>query len=302
MRIETLQYFITAADCKSMTLASNILHISQQSISKEIKLLEDELGTTLFSRSKHGVALTQDGVIAYDQARAILQSVNRLNHSFKREPVESNNRSTLNLAAFTAFKCHLEIILKLARERFSNLQVSEYYHSSTLIINEILDKRSCDIILLQIEKNDFMNLSFSTDEYSSIVLLEEPILIGTNSSTFFTSPLPIQALSDYDIHFFSYSPDEISIYQKISQEYNIPFKHSYKSSIKNFKPIIDGSSVFFITKATADFELDNLPLKFYPLDIDASMLTVLFIKSKLLANEEIQYFLDIFKNFFLKYT
>lgn len=302
MRIETLKYFITTADCKSMTLASNILHISQQSISKEIKLLEEELGTTLFLRSKHGVSLTEDGLQAYDQARSIIHAVSRLSNSFKTTPIEPETKSTINIAAFTAFKLHLEIILKLAREHFTHYRISEYYHSSTLVINEILDKKSCDIVLLQIEKSDFLNFSLSIDEYSYFILLEEPVLIGTNSCTTLPSPLPIQALADYDIHFFSYSPDEVSIYQKISQEYHLPFKNAYKSSIKNFKPIIDGSSVFFITRATADFELDNFAFKFYPLDIDATILTVLFIKSKLLYNENIQYLLDVFKNFFLKYT
>lgn len=83
MRIESLQYFIVTADCRSMTSASDMLYISQQSISREIKGLENELGTTLFLRSKNGVELTANGQKAYDSAKQLLNQFYAFCSQFK---------------------------------------------------------------------------------------------------------------------------------------------------------------------------------------------------------------------------
>lgn len=75
MDIQHLKYFVEVAKQRNFTKASQILLVSQPSISKMIKGLEDELKVTLLDRSQREIKLTDAGVIVYDQAIKILQSV-----------------------------------------------------------------------------------------------------------------------------------------------------------------------------------------------------------------------------------
>jgi DNA-binding transcriptional LysR family regulator len=75
MDIQHLKYFVEVAKQKNFTKASQILLVSQPSISKMIKSLEDELKVTLLDRSERQIKLTDAGVVVYEQALKILQSV-----------------------------------------------------------------------------------------------------------------------------------------------------------------------------------------------------------------------------------
>lgn len=72
MDIRHLEYFITVAQLKSFTRAAEALHITQPSISKMVKCLEDELGVLLLHRSSKEVELTDAGRAVYSQAKQIL--------------------------------------------------------------------------------------------------------------------------------------------------------------------------------------------------------------------------------------
>ncbi|MTH54677.1 LysR family transcriptional regulator [Bacillus mangrovi] len=71
MDIKHLQYFIEAVNCKSFTRAADRLFITQPTISKMVKNLEEELGVQLFERSRKKLILTDAGQVIYDQAKLI---------------------------------------------------------------------------------------------------------------------------------------------------------------------------------------------------------------------------------------
>ncbi|WP_428910419.1 LysR family transcriptional regulator [Niallia sp. Krafla_26] len=75
MDILHLKYFVEVAKQRNFTKASQILLVSQPSISKMIKSLEEELNVTLLDRSERQIKLTDAGVLVYEQAVKILQSV-----------------------------------------------------------------------------------------------------------------------------------------------------------------------------------------------------------------------------------
>ena len=71
MDFRHIKAFIAVADTLSVTKAAERLHISQPPLSRHIHQLEEELGVTLFTRHRHGVALTDDGRRLLDKARAL---------------------------------------------------------------------------------------------------------------------------------------------------------------------------------------------------------------------------------------
>ena len=73
MNFLNLEYFIAVADARNITAAANRLYVSQQSLSEQIKKLEDEIGTKLIVRSRP-LNLTPAGRILYDAATQILDT------------------------------------------------------------------------------------------------------------------------------------------------------------------------------------------------------------------------------------
>ena len=61
MRLEQIQYFLMIVQCGSITKAAESLYISQPALSKQLALLEDEIGVRLFSRHARGIQLTEAG-------------------------------------------------------------------------------------------------------------------------------------------------------------------------------------------------------------------------------------------------
>ena len=62
MEIRILRYFLAIAREENMTRAAERLHISQPSLSKEIKKLEEELGHELFIRTNKNMILNDEGI------------------------------------------------------------------------------------------------------------------------------------------------------------------------------------------------------------------------------------------------
>ena len=72
MEIRVLKYFLMVAREENITKAANLLHITQPTLSRQLIQLEEELGTTLFHRSKHRVVLTEDGMLLNGGPRRLL--------------------------------------------------------------------------------------------------------------------------------------------------------------------------------------------------------------------------------------
>ncbi len=90
MELYQLRTFVTVAEEKHLTRAAKRLNTSQPSVSGHIKALEEELGISLFERSKKGMGLTDQGELMLDKARKVLDSTSELLNQaekIKGEPV-----------------------------------------------------------------------------------------------------------------------------------------------------------------------------------------------------------------------
>ena len=73
MELRHLRYFVAAAEARSLKLAAEEkLNTTQPSLSRQIRDLENEVGTPLFLRGAKGVELTPAGRVFLDHARVML--------------------------------------------------------------------------------------------------------------------------------------------------------------------------------------------------------------------------------------
>lgn len=80
MQFQQLAYFVAVADARHFTRAAQALHVSQPSLSQQIRALEKELGAALFSRARGNIALTDAGEALLPLARRILADADTARH------------------------------------------------------------------------------------------------------------------------------------------------------------------------------------------------------------------------------
>lgn len=80
-----LQYFYTVATEKSVTRAAEVLHLTPQTISGQLKLLDDAVGSALFERSGRRLVLTEMGRVVYRYAEAIFSVGEELAHVIRNK-------------------------------------------------------------------------------------------------------------------------------------------------------------------------------------------------------------------------
>lgn len=89
MDLRQLRYFLTVAERGSISAAAPVLHVAQSAISRQMRMLEEDMGGPLFNRSIAGVELTDSGLMFLERARFILREVESAT-----EDVSNFNRGT----------------------------------------------------------------------------------------------------------------------------------------------------------------------------------------------------------------
>lgn len=84
--LDQIRYFVAVAEEKNITRAAERLRISQPPLTRQIRALEDELGSVLFERTPRGVELLPAGKTFLGHARQILGEVDRALSAFASSP------------------------------------------------------------------------------------------------------------------------------------------------------------------------------------------------------------------------
>ena len=82
MEIRTLRYFLAVAREENMTRAAQLLHVTQPTLSKQLKSLEDELGKKLFTRHSFSIRLTDEGILLRNRAEDLVGMADRIEKEF----------------------------------------------------------------------------------------------------------------------------------------------------------------------------------------------------------------------------
>jgi Transcriptional regulator len=88
MDIRTLEYFLVVAQDQNITKASQFLHVTQPTLSRQLASLEEELGVKLFDRTNHSTVLTEEGAIFRRRAQDIVSMARRAKEEVQQDEAE----------------------------------------------------------------------------------------------------------------------------------------------------------------------------------------------------------------------
>lgn len=77
MDLKQLRAFLTVAETGNVTRAADMLHLVQPAVSRQIRMLEEDIGAPLFERERHGMVLTESGQALVGYARRVLLELDR---------------------------------------------------------------------------------------------------------------------------------------------------------------------------------------------------------------------------------
>lgn len=142
MEIRVLKYFLAIAREGSLTGAGNLLHVTQPTLSRQIKDLEEELGKKLFVRSNYSVKLTDEGMLLRKRAEDIIDMVEKTEAEFKAMNDIVGGEIYIGAGESEGMKCLVEIAGALQMD-YPNIRYHLYSGNSEQIA-ERLDRGLID--------------------------------------------------------------------------------------------------------------------------------------------------------------
>lgn len=95
MELRVLTYFLMVAREENITKASQLLHVTQPTLSRQLMQLEDELGTKLFVRGSHKINLTEEGMQLKRRAQDIVSLTEKTIREFHSEKEDYSGEITI---------------------------------------------------------------------------------------------------------------------------------------------------------------------------------------------------------------
>ena len=161
MEIRVLRYFLTVVREESITKASEVLHITQPTLSRQLAQMEEEIGVKLFDRGARKITLTNEGILLRRRAEEILQLVDKTERELMEQDEQIEGKITIGCGEISSVQLLPELFKKF-REKYPHVTF-DLYTATADLVKEQMDKELIDIGLLlepiDMEKYDFIRLN-----------------------------------------------------------------------------------------------------------------------------------------------
>ena len=122
MDLRQLRYFAAVARERNFTRAAEALNIAQPPLSRQIQLLEKELGVTLILRKSRPIKLTDAGRLFYEQALQVLGRVDQMKDATRRVGLNRNRVLSIGFVASTLYG-GLPVLVRKLRHTVPDLDI-----------------------------------------------------------------------------------------------------------------------------------------------------------------------------------
>lgn len=191
MDLKRLEYFLKIADLGSINRATEYLHIGQPSLSRQMRLLEEELGVQLFKRHRRGMQLTMEGQELQQRLKGPIRQVGLALHEVRSLSGAAAGEVTIGMVAATAVRFAARLVTAIAQsDPHIKVRIVEGFAGNFV---RALEGGELDIALLQGPSSHWQ---FSAET----ILIEDLVLIGgADSALSAERPVEFKELPDYPL-------------------------------------------------------------------------------------------------------
>jgi DNA-binding transcriptional LysR family regulator len=190
MELRHLRYFVAVAEERHFTRAAERLGIRQPPLSLQIRRLEREIGAPLFRRLTRGAELTESGALLFEDARRILDQVDRAVAEVQSRARGETGRIRVGFAGATYFQPIVPGIVRAFRERYPGVVLSPEQSNTPRLVDQ-LHGGDIDVAFVRPPVGEANGLGIQ-------LLIEEPMLLVLPAGHALTgaTAVPLAALSE----------------------------------------------------------------------------------------------------------
>lgn len=163
LNLPELEYLVTFADLGTLSKTAEKLNISQPSVTRAMRHIEEDFGVSLFTRSKNHISLNETGLEAVNYARRLLQDAE---HAVRN--IRDFDRKQHTITVCSCAPAPLWRLLPALAESFPGMTVNSSITGSAAVI-ENLEAGRCQLAVTSEE--------FCAGEYSCIPFLQEKLSV-----------------------------------------------------------------------------------------------------------------------------
>lgn len=176
MEIRVLRYFLEVARRENITKAAAFLHVSQPTLSRQLKELEAELGKQLFVRSNYSIKLTDEGILLRKRAADIIDMVDKTSAEFKSLDEISGGDIRIGCAESAGMNYFIKATRSL-QKNYPNIRF-HFYSSGTDAVTERIDKGLLDMAVI-VQRVDLSKYTYLTvphfDRWGILARKDDPL-------------------------------------------------------------------------------------------------------------------------------
>ena len=173
MDIRVLRYFVTVAREGSITNAANFLHVTQPTLSRQLKELEEDLGKKLFIRSTTKIKLTEEGMLLRKRAEDILDMVEKTRDEFRSMNDITGGDIRIGGAETHAIKYIAQATIAI-QERYPNIRYHLYSGNADDVMDH-LDRGLLDycLLVMPVDLSKYNYITLPTRETWGVVMRKD---------------------------------------------------------------------------------------------------------------------------------
>lgn len=215
MEIYQLEAFNTVCSTLNFSKAAEILHVTQPAISQAIKTIENELGVSLFVRSKAGLEITDIGRLIQLPVEEILNNIHNISDVIDEYKMSKKELIRLGMPMIACSNIIAPLIYELSQQLPQTdlviIQGDTFAMSKQLKTNELdmlciptkfVDEKMESILLCDTQSYVFFKKGYKLSSYCKVppsALIDEKLLIGPKFSHF--NQLVLEYLYENNVDF-----------------------------------------------------------------------------------------------------
>lgn len=166
-----LEQLVAFADCGTLSKAAEQLHISQPTLTRAMQKLEDEFGVPLFQRTKNKLEFNENGQMASDYARELLEDAEEM---VQKVRAFNRTRHTISIASCAPMPM-FALIQKASRCCSGNTVSSEIKDSETLLNGLLEDVYQIIVLPFKPEGDDLYIKEWGSESLFFALPKEHPL-------------------------------------------------------------------------------------------------------------------------------